>query len=157
MVTRNRLDLALFWPGIRVGLGEWMQKLTHIMHVDDADDIRMIIKVTLEMVGGYHVDQFASGAEAVAHGTQSRPQLFLLDFMMPDMDGLETWMALRALPGFADIPAIFVTAKADDGFAASLRDHGALSVITKPFDPMGLCAQIEAAWSTHQARVNQAE
>ncbi len=126
-----------------------MQKLTHILHVDDAEDIRMIIKVTLEMVGGYHVDQFASGVDAVAQAGQIRPQLFLLDFMMPDMDGLETWLALQKLPGFEHIPAIFLTAKADDGFAATLERHGALCVITKPFDPMVLCTQIESAWTQH--------
>ena len=126
-----------------------MQKLTHILHVDDAEDIRMIIKVTLEMVGGYHVDQFESGVDAVAQAAQTEPQLFLLDFMMPDMDGLETWLALRQMPGFEHIPAIFLTAKADDGFAATLEQHGALCVITKPFDPMVLCAQIETAWAAH--------
>jgi two-component system, OmpR family, response regulator len=128
-----------------------MEKLQRILHVDDAEDIRMIIKITLEMVCGYGVDQFASGEEAVAHAKGCSPQLFLLDFMMPDMDGMETWTALRALPGFADIPAIFVTAKAEENFSKSMLDQGALAVITKPFDPMELCGQIEQAWIAHHA------
>lgn len=128
-----------------------MEKLQRILHVDDAEDIRMIIKITLEMVCSYSVDQFSSGEEAMAQAQGCNPQLFLLDFMMPDMDGMETWTALRTLPGFADIPAIFVTAKAEENFSKSMMDQGALAVITKPFDPMELCGQIEQAWSAHHA------
>lgn len=128
-----------------------MEKLQRILHVDDAEDIRMIIKITLEMVGGYSVDQFSSGQEAVENGKGCKPQLFLLDFMMPDMDGMETWTALRGLPGFADIPAIFVTAKAEENFSQSMLRQGALAVITKPFDPMELCGQLEQAWTAHHA------
>ncbi|MCD1624443.1 MAG: response regulator [Paracoccaceae bacterium] len=124
-----------------------MEKLQRIMHVDDADDIRMIIKITLEMVGGYHVDQFASGQDAVDNAAGCTPQLFLLDFMMPDMDGMETWNALRTLSGFENIPAIFVTAKAEENFSQTMLDKGALAVITKPFDPMNICDQIEQAWA----------
>ena len=128
-----------------------MEKLQRILHVDDAEDIRMIIKITLEMVGGYSVDQFASGQEAMEQAGSCNPQLFLLDFMMPDMDGMETWTALRTLPGFADIPAVFVTAKAEENFSQNMLNQGALAVITKPFDPMELCGQIEKAWSAHHA------
>ncbi|MEE4347728.1 MAG: response regulator [Paracoccaceae bacterium] len=131
-----------------------MEKLQRILHVDDAEDIRMIIKITLEMVGGYNVDQFPSGQDAVAQAEGCTPQLFLLDFMMPDMDGMETWTALKTLPGFADIPAIFVTAKAEENFSKNMLDKGALAVITKPFDPMELCGQIESAWANHQDQMS---
>ena len=131
-----------------------MEKLQRILHVDDAEDIRMIIKITLEMVGGYSVDQFPSGQDAVAQAEGCTPQLFLLDFMMPDMDGMETWTALKTLPGFADIPAIFVTAKAEENFSKNMLDKGALAVITKPFDPMELCGQIESAWANHQNQIS---
>jgi CheY-like chemotaxis protein len=131
-----------------------MEKLQRILHVDDAEDIRMIIKITLEMVGGYSVDQFPSGQDAVAQAEGCTPQLFLLDFMMPDMDGMETWTALKTLPGFADIPAIFVTAKAEENFSKNMLDKGALAVITKPFDPMELCGQIESAWANHQNQMS---
>ena len=134
-----------------------MEKLRNILHVDDAEDIRMIIKITLEMVGGYHVDQFASGQEAVEQAADTTPQLFLLDFMMPDMDGMETWTALRELPGFADVPAIFVTAKAEENFSQSMLEKGALSVITKPFDPIELCAKIETAWAAHKEQASTAD
>lgn len=132
-----------------------MEKLRNIIHVDDAEDIRMIIKITLEMVGSYHVDQFSSGQEAVEGAAGCSAQLFLLDFMMPDMDGLETWSALRELPGFSEVPAIFVTAKAEENFTQNMMDKGALAVITKPFDPMELCGQIEAAWAIHQGGAGQ--
>lgn len=133
-----------------------MEKLQRILHVDDAEDIRMIIKITLEMIGGYHVDQFSSGQEAVDQAGGCDPQLFLLDFMMPDMDGMETWTALRKMPGFADVPAVFVTAKAEENFSQNMLDKGALTVITKPFEPTELCNAIEAAWVAHQQKRDSA-
>ncbi|MDX5382892.1 MAG: response regulator [Rhodobacterales bacterium] len=131
-----------------------MEKLQRILHVDDAEDIRMIIKISLEMIGGYHVDQFESGQDAMAGASGCNPQLFLLDFMMPDMDGMETWSALRTLPGFQDIPAIFVTAKAEENFSQNMLNKGALTVITKPFDPTELCGEIEKAWAAHLEKIN---
>ena len=131
-----------------------MEKLQRILHVDDAEDIRMIIKISLEMIGGYHAHQFESGEHAMAGAEACDPQLFLLDFMMPAINGMETWNALRTLPRFTNIPAVFVTAKAEDNFSQNMLSKGALSVITKPFDPTELCGEIEKAWAADQAKVN---
>ena len=67
--------------------------------------------------------------------------------MMPDMDGPATLEALRTLPGFADIPVIFMTAKVMAEEISRFKDLGAVDVIEKPFDPMTLADRIKGIWS----------
>lgn len=127
-----------------------MEALKRILHVDDDTDIRVITKMTLELVGHYEVVQFASGEETLqAAGGDVRPQLLLLDVMMPGMSGEELWHKLAALKGWEHVPAIFMTAKTERAFARGLIEAGALDVILKPFEPTELCRQIEAVWAQH--------
>lgn len=124
-----------------------MTALPKILHVEDDPDIREIARLALETIGGLSVVQCASGSEAVAQVLQIAPDLLLLDMSLPDMDGLETLAALRALPGFQDIPAIFMTARAQDSEHAELLEKGGDAVIAKPFDAMTLADQIKAFWA----------
>ncbi len=125
-----------------------MQKLKKILHVDDDEDIRTIAKITLELVGHFEVAQFATGPDAIEAAQAFSPQLFLLDVMMPEMSGEETWRRLSALPGLEHVPTVFMTAKAESQFSNSLMEQGALGVIIKPFDPITLCARIEEIWQS---------
>lgn len=122
--------------------------LKTILHVDDDPDIRVIIKMALEIVGSFDVLQFSSGAETLAVAEQLRPELMLLDVMMPDMSGQELWRELTKYDWLKDVPVIFLTAKAEDHFSDELLSQGAMSVITKPVDPMVLSEQIEKLWRT---------
>lgn len=126
-----------------------MEVLKRILHVDDDDDIRVITKMTLELVGHYDVRQYPSGEATLDDIGDFSPQLLLLDFMMPGMSGEELWRRLEGRPGFENVPVIFMTAKAEKSFAKNLVDAGALEVILKPFEPTQLCQQIEAAWARH--------
>lgn len=123
--------------------------LPRVLHVEDDPDIREIALIALETVGGLEVAQCGSGQEALARAPELEPGLFLLDVMMPGMNGEETLLALRAIPQFANTPAIFMTAKAQPTEVARLRDLGALEVITKPFDPMTLADQLLEIWNRH--------
>lgn len=127
-----------------------MAELKRILHVDDEDDIRFIVQIALEMSGGYEVLSCASGAEALAQAESFQPQLFLLDFMMPEMDGEETWERLCALNGLANTPAIFMTAKAERSTIDRLTDSGALGVITKPFEAGEMGDVIGKFWTDAQ-------
>ncbi len=109
-----------------------------IMHVDDEPDIRELTRLSLEMMGGFDVVQFASGVEAVEAAASHRPDLVLLDVMMPELDGTETFRRLRALEAYRDIPIAFMTAKASVNDQKELLALGAITVIAKPFDPMTL-------------------
>lgn len=124
-----------------------MEQLKRILHVDDDDDIRVIVKMALELVGQFEVAQFSSGADALKGAAAFAPQMFLLDVMMPEMTGEETWQNLRKIPGLENVPAIFLTAKAEEAFAERLLAQGCLAVITKPFDPIDLCTQLNEHWA----------
>ena len=128
-----------------------MAELKKILHVDDDEDIRVITKMALEVVGDLEVVQCASGSEALSEAQSVAPDLFLLDVMMPEMSGEETYSKLKALEGMGDVPVIFMTAKAYSEDTQSLRDAGAIGVIVKPFDPMTLCQDIRSAFEGQAA------
>jgi two-component system, OmpR family, response regulator len=120
--------------------------LKKILHVEDEADIRTIAKLALEAFGGFEVESCDSGVDALAKAPVFQPDLVLLDVMMPGMDGPMTLEALRKLPGFAQVPAIFMTAKAQPQEIEKLRFLGAIDVVVKPFDPEMLCTQITDIW-----------
>ena len=110
-----------------------------VLHVDDDDDIRLIASLALSLNPDFEVEQCSSGEEALEKVKSFKPDLFLLDMMMPGMTGEETWMKLKENSTLKEVPAIFMSAKAERNFAESLIKKGAVAVITKPFDPMNLC------------------
>lgn len=122
-------------------------ELKRILHVDDDDDIRTIVQLALEVVGNFELRQFGDGPSAVAAARDFEPQLLLLDVMMPGMTGMDVRRAIVEEDGMTDLTTVFVTAKAEDSFAKELLDLGAVSVITKPFDPMSLAEQIQNIWA----------
>lgn len=126
--------------------------LKKLAYVEDEEDIRTIAKMALEMVGGYEVHLFASGDEALLGLPSLKPQLILMDVMMPGRDGPGTLQALREIPALAEVPVIFMTAKAQQAEIAQYIALGAIGVITKPFDPMALTGQITELWLQHQTR-----
>lgn len=123
------------------------QPLSRILYVEDEPDIRMVAQMALESVGGFTVIACASGQEAMSAAPTAAADLLLLDVMMPGMDGPSTLKALRAMPGTANTPVIFMTAKVQAAEVAMYRKLGALEVIPKPFDPMELSAQLQAIWA----------
>ncbi|MBC8268540.1 MAG: response regulator [Rhodospirillaceae bacterium] len=125
--------------------------LNKILHIEDEVDIQEITKMALEAVGGLNVRTCSDGEEALSVAPEFEPDLFLLDVMMPGMDGPETFQALQKLPGFENTPAIFMTAKVMEAEVARFKEIGALGVIAKPFDPMTLSDQIRALWDERNA------
>lgn len=122
--------------------------LVKILHVEDEADIQEIAKMALEAVGGLTVKSCAEGSEALSATPQFEPDLFLLDVMMPGMDGPETFRALQKIPGYESTPVIFMTAKVMEAEVERFKELGALGVIAKPFDPMILSVQIRELWDT---------
>jgi len=124
-----------------------MAVLPRIVHVEDDPDIREIAQIALEVVGGLSIVQFSSGQEALDGALAARPDMFLLDVMMPGMNGEETMRALRAMPEFVSTPVVFMTAKAQQSDVRKFIAEGALDVIVKPFDPMELASHIISIWT----------
>src|SRR5690606_6634862 len=106
-------------------------------------DIAELIAHSLQRKG-YQSETLASGAEAVAHVRRSRPELVLLDLMLPGRSGADICRALRADPETASIPIIMVTARADEADRVEGLELGADDYITKPFSPKELVARVGA-------------
>jgi CheY-like chemotaxis protein len=119
-----------------------------ILIIDDENDIRAISRLALGRVGGMDVVDAASGLEGIAKAVADAPDAILLDVMMPEKDGPETLGLLKADPRTAHIPVIFLTAKAMASELERLRALGAAGVLTKPFDPMSLAANVRAILGT---------
>ena len=120
-----------------------------ILVIDDEDDIRRIARLSLGKVGRMEVVDAATGADGVRRAEEERPDAILLDVMMPDLDGPSTFEALRLSPQASRIPVIFLTAKAMASEVDRLKGLGARGVLTKPFDPMTLPAQVRAILEGH--------
>ena len=118
--------------------------LERVLHVDDEADIREVAKLALEAVGGFTVLSCASADDAAGKVRAFRPDVILLDVMMPGMDGPAALKMLRGLDGLGDVPAIFMTAKVGADEKATLIAHGAAGVVAKPFDPMTLADEVRA-------------
>lgn len=117
-----------------------------LMYVDDEPDIREVAAFALELDPDIELRAHPSGASALdALETDGwRPQVILLDVMMPDMDGPTTLDRIRRIAGLERTPAIFITARAQPQERAAFMARGAIGVITKPFDPMTLAADVRS-------------
>ena len=120
--------------------------LQRIMLVEDEEDIRAVAELALEAVGGFTVKTCGSGVFALESLDVFKPQLILLDVMMPGMDGPSTLRAIRERSEFENIPVIFITAKVQPEEVKGYLKAGAVDVISKPFDPMRLPEKIRDIW-----------
>ena len=112
------------------------------MLVDDDDNIRTVAMIGLEDEPGWKILEARSGIEALEIAKSEKPDLILLDMMMPGMDGKVTLQHLRTSDETSDTPVIFMTAKVQTHEIESYIKLGAMGVITKPFDPLNLVSEI---------------
>ena len=103
--------------------------------------------MALELAGDVRIETCGSGHDALEVALSFRPDLILLDAMMPDLDGAATLNALRQEPSLGTIPVVFLTAKSSHAEIESLRRLGAADVIVKPFDPLTLGARVKEIWT----------
>ncbi|MBM2811489.1 MAG: response regulator [Chloroflexi bacterium] len=115
-----------------------------VLIIDDDADIRSVARLSLSRVGRMDVIEAASGVEGVRKAQEEKPDVILLDMMMPTMDGLETLAALRSQPATAMTPVIFLTAKAVGDEVERITALGAAGVVIKPFDPRTLSEDVRA-------------
>jgi diguanylate cyclase (GGDEF)-like protein len=127
----------------------------HILIVDDEPHIRRILGFLLDQ-RGYVTSQAVDGVEAVETAKRERPDLILLDLMMPRMDGFEVCEALRADFATAQIPVIMLTAKGEVTDKIRGLQGGANDYLTKPYDNKELIARVQnmLEWSRVQRQAN---
>lgn len=113
-----------------------------IMIVDDSPEILNLYTSMLKH-RGYDVIAAEEGSTALDLVRESTPDLFLLDVMMPGINGIELCQKLREMPQFAETPVIIVSAYSDSGIVEQLFAAGANDYVFKPIDPKKLAVKIK--------------
>jgi len=115
----------------------------NIMVVDDEPDIVRIVKIAMELAG-FQVIEANSGEECMDKLSKGpKPDLILLDIMMPGISGYETCAKIRAIDDFKKTKIVMLTAKGQKGDAEEGLNSGADDYIIKPFDPYELIEQVK--------------
>ena len=117
--------------------------MARIVVADDDTDIRELVALKLSAMG-HEVSAVGDGQAALDACRARRPDLVLLDVMMPGVSGLEAVRAIRADPDLRDLPVILLTARALESDVSSGFDSGADDYVTKPFSPRELASRVEA-------------
>lgn len=113
-----------------------------VIYVDDESDIREVASMALELDAALEVRTCAGGQEALEVARSWKPNLILLDVMMPGMDGPMTLEELRRDAITQNIPVVFITARTQARDVERFLQLGAAGVIAKPFDPMALAKDV---------------
>lgn len=122
------------------------RELQTVMIVEDNDDIRDVLRMSLEAIGGLQVNACASGGEALERLQDDLPDLVLLDWMMPTIDGSEVMARMRADPRTSGLPVVVLTGKALPAEMDAMREMGAVDVIAKPFDALTLAERLSGVF-----------
>lgn len=112
-----------------------------VLVIDDDPVIRKIVKANLEE-NGFKSIEAGSGSDGLESATNLTPDCILLDWMMPDLDGIETLKELKANENTKHIPVIMLTAKTDISNVSESLNIGAEDYIVKPFDSYTLLKRL---------------
>ena len=115
--------------------------MTRVLVIDDDAPIRLLCRVNLE-AERMEVSEAVDGASGLERAREEKPDVILLDVMLPRMDGWQVAERLLEQPETADIPIVFLTARAELGDRARGLEIGGIDYLTKPFNPVELAGQI---------------
>ena len=121
--------------------------LNRICYVEDDEDIQRIVRMSLEKVGKMTVAVVTDPTRAIETITEFRPDLVMLDWMMPVMDGPTLFKQMKLRPETSGLPVVFITARAAQRDLDELKTLGAAGTISKPFSPKDLPDQLRAIWA----------
>jgi two-component system phosphate regulon response regulator PhoB len=122
---------------------EVSSKVRQILVVEDEQPIREMVAFALRRAG-FEVREAGTSQDARVRLADARPDLMLVDWMLPDMSGLELTRQIKRDPGTRDVPIIMLTARAAEGDKVAGLDGGADDYMTKPFSPRELLSRINA-------------
>ena len=131
----------LIWRQPRTQPGPMAGTPPAALIIDDDRDLLLLVRRTLEFTAGWEVRTASTGASGIELAKTMRPQIILVDLMMPEMDGYEVCRRLKADAATAGIPVVFLTARRDLD-ERRLADAGAAGVVFKPFQPETLAQQV---------------
>ena len=121
--------------------------LNRICYVEDDEDIQRIVRMSLERVGKMTVEVVSDPTQALQAFAEFRPDLVMLDWMMPVLDGPALFRQMKLRPETSSLPVVFITARASERDLAELQALGAAGTISKPFSPRDLPEQLRAIWA----------
>jgi two-component system, OmpR family, response regulator len=125
--------------------------LNRVLVVEDDPDIQVLASLILSELGGLVVEVCGSSSRTLEAVRSFEPDLILLDVMMPEMDGIAVFAALREDLLLAATPVVFMTARARTEEIARYRELGCLGVVTKPFEPESLVDTLHSLWGRREA------
>jgi len=118
-----------------------------VLVADDEEDIKVVLRMFLEAVG-YEVVTAFDGLDALEQIKSAKPDVVLMDIMMPVIDGIEVVRQMKATPGIRDIPVVMLTAAAQSDMVERAIQAGAADYIVKPFEPETVQRAIEKVLGT---------
>ena len=122
--------------------------LNRICYVEDDEDIQRIVRMSLERVGKMTVAVVSDPTQAMQTFAEFKPDLVMLDWMMPVLDGPALFRQMKLRPETSSLPVVFITARASQPDLDELKLLGAAATISKPFSPRDLPEQL-AAFGDH--------
>ena len=127
-----------------------MSNLKRVLYAEDEPDVQTVVELTVLSMSNYDIKICNNGKELVDCVEDYSPDLIMLDVMMPLMDGPTTFKALQENSFTKNIPVIFMTAMAQTHEVEKFKSYGAIGIITKPFDPVSLCSEIQKIWEENK-------
>jgi CheY-like chemotaxis protein len=121
--------------------------LNRVCYVEDDEDIQRIVRLSLERIGKMTVSVVSDPTKAIDAMLAFKPDLVMLDWMMPTMDGPTLFKHMKARPETKALPVVFITAKAAQRDLDELTSLGAAATISKPFSPKDLPEQLRSIWA----------
>ena len=128
----------------------------HLLIVEDEEDLRELLVYNLAR-DGFRITAVESGEQAINKAQKDRPDLVVLDLMLPGMDGLEVCRSLKNQKETASIPVVMLTAKGEESDIVTGLELGSDDYITKPFSPRVLLARIKAVLRRKQEESDPAQ
>jgi DNA-binding response OmpR family regulator len=120
-----------------------------LLIVDDEEGVRSLVRMTLES-DNYEILEARRAEEALKLVREHRPDLVLLDVMLPDISGVEVCRTLKADPDTASVTIVMLTAKAQSSDLEEAEDAGADGYFTKPFSPVALLRRVDKIFRGEQ-------
>jgi len=120
--------------------------LNRICYVEDDEDIQRIVRLSLEKIGKMTVEVVGNPMVAIEAMIRFGPDLVMLDWMMPGLDGPALYRKMKEKPETSALPVVFITAKASPKELEELTHMGAAGTISKPFSPRDLPDQLREIW-----------
>ncbi|MBK57367.1 MULTISPECIES: response regulator [Pseudomonadaceae] len=125
-----------------------MKPLLRILHVEDVPSIQVVTRIALEKLGGFKVLSCASAQEALQQAPGFKPDMILLDVMLPQISGIELLRQLAPLIDLQQTPVVLLTGQPDEpGDPEELQRLGVRKLLHKPFDPLQLATKLNEIWN----------